>query len=87
MGKAAARKSWAKAVTRTDPAAIIAATASLAADPNLPDTEFIPHPSTWLNRDGWDDEPYPARSNGVKAPSGAAMFMSLPDDYQIGVEA
>ena len=31
----------------------------LASDPNLPETQFIPYPSTWLNREGWNDEPYP----------------------------
>jgi hypothetical protein len=33
----------------------------LAQDPNLPPAQFIPHPSTWLNRLGWEDEPYPER--------------------------
>lgn len=33
----------------------------LAADPNLPEHRFIPHPGTWLNREGWNDEPYPKR--------------------------
>ena len=34
----------------------------LAADPNAPaDKKFIPYPATWLNREGWDDEPYPPR--------------------------
>lgn len=34
----------------------------MASDPNLPETTFIPHPSTWLNREGWNDEPYPDQS-------------------------
>tara|TARA_B110000858_G_scaffold198234_1_gene263411 strand:- start:3990 stop:4742 length:753 start_codon:yes stop_codon:yes gene_type:complete len=38
----------------------------IASDPNLPETTFIPHPSTWLNREGWNDEPYPVRSSGGK---------------------
>jgi hypothetical protein len=25
------------------------------------DKEFIPHPSTWLNREGWNDEPPQAK--------------------------
>ena len=33
----------------------------MALDPNLPDKQFIPHPSTWLNRCGWLDEAYPER--------------------------
>ena len=88
VGKDAARKSWAKAVKRADPQHIIAAALRFRRDPNLPaDRGFIPHPATWLNQGRWDDEPLPERSNGTKAPSGAAMFMSLPDTYQIGVEA
>lgn len=33
----------------------------LAQDPNLPPVQFVPYPTTWLNRDGWCDDPYPAR--------------------------
>jgi hypothetical protein len=33
----------------------------LAQDPNLPPIQFVPYPATWLNRDGWCDDPYPAR--------------------------
>jgi hypothetical protein len=33
----------------------------LLADPNLPPTQFIPYPATWLNREGWSDEAYPQR--------------------------
>ncbi len=25
------------------------------------EARFIPYPATWLNRDGWDDEPFPPR--------------------------
>jgi hypothetical protein len=32
-----------------------------AADPNLPDKQFIPLPATWLNGDRWDDDPCPPR--------------------------
>lgn len=40
---------------------IISGAGRLAADPNLPKAQFIPHPATWLNREGWLDEPYPER--------------------------
>lgn len=33
----------------------------LAQDPNLPPIQFVPYPTTWLNRDGWCDDPYPTR--------------------------
>ena len=40
---------------------IIGGAELMALDPNLPDKQFVPHPSTWLNRSGWLDEPYPER--------------------------
>jgi hypothetical protein len=40
---------------------IIDAALRLANDPNLPESQYIPHASTWLNREGWLDEPYPER--------------------------
>jgi hypothetical protein len=57
-----ARKAWASAVRRTgDPAVVLAGARRYAADPNLPEQQFIPHPATWLNGDRWDDGPLPAR--------------------------
>ena len=40
----------------------------LKADPNLPEKQFIPHPATWLNREGWEDEPYPEREKKPEKP-------------------
>ena len=60
VGKASAKKAWAQAVKRAPANVITAACFQMANDPNLPaDRSLIPHPTTWLNRDGWDDEPYP----------------------------
>ena len=71
VGKTQARKAFASAAVRCDPEQICVAAAALAEDPNLPPKQFIPHPATWLNRDGWDDEPYPeqrdSRTNAEKA--------------------
>lgn len=61
VGKESARKAFLKAMKRSVPSEIIAGAVRLAQDPNLPDMQFVPHPATWLNRDGWDDEPYPAK--------------------------
>lgn len=33
----------------------------LANDPNLPEQTYVPHPTTWLERNGWQDEPLPMR--------------------------
>lgn len=60
--KGGARKAYAKAIARTDPADILAGAQRFAADPNLPEPQFIPHASTWLNNERWSDDPLPARS-------------------------
>lgn len=59
VGKSAAKKAFAK-VWSPDLDLVLAAS-RLANDPNLPPLQFIPHPATWLNRAGWEDEPYPER--------------------------
>lgn len=65
VGKEAARKAYAKAARRAGGFADINEGARrFAADPNLPtDRQFIPYPATWLNRDGWEDEPLPPRAD------------------------
>lgn len=40
---------------------LVKAAIRLASDPNLPTQQFVPHPATWLAREGWNDEPYPER--------------------------
>lgn len=62
IGRRAAERAWVSAIKRADPADIIAGAERLAADPNLPETRFVPHPSTWLNRDGWTDDAHPSRN-------------------------
>lgn len=62
LQKGEARKAFFKAVQRQgDADTILEGARRMAADPNLPVKQFIPYPATWLNRDGWDDEPFPAR--------------------------
>ena len=58
VAKATARKSF---IRRQNKDEIIEGAKRLAADPNLPETQFIPHPATWLNREGWLDDPYPPK--------------------------
>jgi hypothetical protein len=56
VGKIAARKAYAKALT------IVPAHSLLAAVKNNgfnPDRRYIPNPTTWLNQGRWDDEPVP----------------------------
>jgi hypothetical protein len=69
LQKGEARKAFFKAVNRVGDADVILEGARrMASDPNLPVKQFIPYPATWLNRDGWDDEPFPTREPlpGVK---------------------
>lgn len=60
-GKGAAKRAFWKAASTTQIAEIIDGVRRLETDPNLPEMQFIPHASTWLNREGWLDEPYPVR--------------------------
>lgn len=63
VGKPIAEKAFKKAIRRSgSAAAVVNGAARFADDPNLPEKQFVPHPSTWLNRDGWLDEPLPARA-------------------------
>lgn len=64
VGKAKALLAFERAAVRSDPAAIVDGARAVAADPNLPPVQFVPHPTTWLNRDGWTDEPFPSRGGG-----------------------
>lgn len=70
VGKDDARRAFEKAAKSTDPGVIVEGARRLAADPNLPEKRFIPHPATWLRRGSWDDEPYPAvpSTSGAPAP-------------------
>jgi biotin operon repressor len=62
LQKGEARKAFFKAVNRLGDASVILEGARrMAADPNLPVKQFIPYPATWLNREGWEDEPFPVR--------------------------
>lgn len=64
VGKQDAIKAYRKALTKTDPVAILAGALAYRNDPNR-EPEFTAHPATWLNRGGWEDDPLPAR--GLRA--------------------
>lgn len=70
-GKAAAEKAYAKALKRVDAPTLLSAVVRYKADPNLPEKQYIPHPSKWLNDGRWEDEPLPAK--GGRPPT------ALPD--------
>lgn len=64
VGKGKARLAFEKATTREEPAVIVDGARRLADDPNLPALQYVPHPTTWLNRDGWGDDPHPSKGGG-----------------------
>jgi hypothetical protein len=64
VAKRTAARAWAQAITRARAADILDAARRYAADPNLPEPKYIPHPATWLNGDRWLDGPLPVRSTG-----------------------
>lgn len=62
VGKQKARSKFTAACRRAPADHVIAGAHRLASDPNLPEAQFVPHPTTWLERDGWEDEPLPPRN-------------------------
>jgi len=61
VSKGAAKRAWHKATRETMDTLIIRGVKRLANDPNLPETQYIPYPATWLNAQGWSNDPYPER--------------------------
>ena len=62
-GKAQARKAFGKNALK-HMTEMLDGARRIASDPNLPETQFIPYPATWINREGWSDEAYPQRGGG-----------------------
>lgn len=67
VGKDKAKTKYATAAKRADEQTIIDGALSLANDPNLPEKKYIPHPTTWLERGGWSDEPLAQRWDTPKS--------------------
>jgi hypothetical protein len=72
VGKEAAKKAWEGAKRKADQQTILDGIERFRTDPNLPEKEFICHPSTWLNEGRWDDEPLPVRGQQMK-PTGSQI--------------
>jgi hypothetical protein len=70
VGKRAARAAFERAARRASVEEILDGARRFAADPNLPETRFIPHPTTWLNQDRWADEPLPPRTDARRGDPG-----------------
>lgn len=73
--KGEARKAWPRAIKAAggDLGKIVGGVRRYAADPNLPEPQFIPHPASWLNGERWDDEPLPPRAANGHRPASSAQ--------------
>lgn len=59
--KGKALKAWEKATRRADPETILNGATRYREDPNRSD-QYTKYAEGWLNGDGWEDEPLPART-------------------------
>lgn len=90
VGKPVAERAFARAVKRaggTTP--VLEGARRLRDDPNLPtgdEVRFIPHPSTWLNRDGWEEGPLPGRG-GAGGFAGALAAAAEADAHFAALES
>lgn len=76
VGKPQAAKSFAKAIKRSDIRTILAGLdrAKASRDWVKNGGQFIPHPTTWLNRDGWNDNEADPDPPGTKRLSNGHLF-------------
>lgn len=88
VGKDKAKPKYAAAVRRAgNEQTVIDGAHRLATDPNLPEKQFIPYPTTWLERGGWNDEPLPARADNLSSSQrrlqqAREAFGATPEAYQ-----
>jgi hypothetical protein len=92
--KAAAIKAWPGAIKLAggDLRRIVNGVRRYAADPNLPEARFIPHPAKWLHDGRWDDEPLPSAGNvrTSSAPAPAPLTgpeLTYDEEYEVWMDA
>jgi hypothetical protein len=61
-----AKKAFLKARNLVSYEILLESVRRFASDPNLPQKQFIPHPSTWLNAGEWESEPLPERVQTIQ---------------------
>jgi hypothetical protein len=86
-GKKPARLSFEKALKRATVDDILEGARRYGTDANLPEEQFIPHPTTWLNQDRWTDGPLPLRygkSNNAKKILEATQGLMSGEMKEIG---
>lgn len=67
VGKGAARKAWEKAKAKVAPDVLSANLAEYVDSLAGADTRYIPHLSTWLNGERWDDEIENCQQSGFRS--------------------
>lgn len=75
IGRGAARKAFEKAVKRVELPELMTAVARFAEHPEsiAGKRDSIPHASTWLNQERWNDEPEPVQAAMERHPSFARI--------------
>ena len=78
VGKGQARKAFKAALKKTTLEVILAGVETMKADPLL-ESEFTPHPATWLNGERWLDDPQPK----VKGKAGLKLAPTpIPEPFK-----
>lgn len=78
VGKKHAENAYAKALTKTSPAVLIAGAKFYAMEQHFTDKEFIKHPRTWLNGECWTDEPATTPQEPLSADEAATLPPMTP---------
>ena len=80
-GKGAARVAYAKARKKVPADKLQGAVEVFRDDPNRGDT-YLPHPTTWLNEERWDDEPYQEPGQKARKMTNAEQGALLAAQYR-----
>ena len=85
IGKGAARKAYARALRITDHDTIMGALSDQRPAMEAKESKFIPHASTWLNQERWEDEP--EQPNDTPPGGGGGNSKADAGDKQIAFAA
>lgn len=91
-GKGLAKTAYLKAIQKIDYQKLWLSCKNYAEDPHLPEPQFIPHASTWLNQERWLDGPLPIRNQNKTSSDNAKNILQIamslgediPERTQIG---
>lgn len=75
VARAKAEQVFVRLARKVDLAVVVDGARRFASDPNLPEPQFIPHPTSWLNAGRWDDEPLPPREGARRGPVDVEEWM------------